>query len=105
MSGATLFVYPSLYEGFGIPPIEAMACGVPVITSDNSSLPEVVGDAAIMVDAESAASIRDAIAAVLTDADLQERLIRDGYRQIRKFSWGKTARDFLETVLSLDSRQ
>lgn len=105
MSGATLFAYPSLYEGFGIPPIEAMACGVPVVTSNNSSLPEAVGNAAIMVDAESAISIRDAITTVLTDTNLQRRLIRDGYKQVHKFSWEKSARDFLETVLSLDSKQ
>lgn len=74
-SGASLFVYPSQYEGFGIPPIEAMACGVPTITSDNSSLPEAVGDASVMVDAKSVPDITKAIERVLSDKDLQKNLL------------------------------
>lgn len=86
-SGASLFVYPSQYEGFGIPPIEAMACGVPTITSDNSSLPEAVGDASVMVDAKSVPDITKAIERVLSDKDLQKKLVVKGYKQIQKYSW------------------
>jgi len=70
-SGAGLFVYPSLYEGFGIPPVEAMACGVPAITSNNSSLPEAVGSAAKMVDAESIDDLARSIEVVLKDKKLR----------------------------------
>lgn len=97
-SGTSLFVYPSLYEGFGIPPVEAMACGVPVITSDNSSLPEAVGDAAKMVDAESSDELKEAITNVLGDKKLQEKMIQEGFKQVDKFSWDNEARKLLQVL-------
>jgi glycosyltransferase involved in cell wall biosynthesis len=84
---ADLFVFPSLYEGFGFPPLEAMANGTPVITSKISSLPEVVGDAAITVDPYNVDEIADAMKTVLTDAALRDRLIASGRQRARLFSW------------------
>lgn len=88
---AELFVYPSLYEGFGLPPLEAMACGTPTITSDTSSLPEVVGDAALMFDPYRVEDIASAIASVASDANLREKLSTRGLEQACQFSWEKTA--------------
>lgn len=90
-NGAELFVYPSLYEGFGLPPLEAMACGVPVITSNTSSLPEIVGDAGIMVNPVDHRAIADAIKRVLNDEQLKEEMKRKGLVRARQFSWEKTA--------------
>ncbi|GAB6137374.1 glycosyltransferase family 4 protein [Halanaerobaculum tunisiense] len=92
-NAATLFVYPSLYEGFGLPPLEAMACGTPVITSNISSLPEVVGEAAITVDPYSIDDLATAINNVLSDSNLQEELSRKGLERVRQFSWRKTAQE------------
>lgn len=94
-SSAELFVYPSLYEGFGLPPLEAMACGTPVITSNVSSLPEVVGDAAIMIDPNNSDELADQISKVLNDKDLQKRLREKGFERAKLFSWDKSA---LETI-------
>lgn len=102
MSGASLFVYPSLYEGFGIPPIEAMSCGVPVVTANNSSLPEAAGDAAMMVEALSTDSIAEAMKKVLESKALQERLVVRGYEQVEKFSWDKTASAFIDTAVAVN---
>jgi glycosyltransferase involved in cell wall biosynthesis len=90
-----LFVYPSLYEGFGLPVLEAMACGAPVITSNTSSLPEVAGDAARLVDPFSVQSIRAALEDVLRDRHLQEELRGLGKRRASEFSWERTARETL----------
>jgi len=94
-SGASLFVYPSKYEGFGIPPVEAMACGVPAITSNNSSLPEAVGDAAIMVGANDIEKLRDNMEEVLNNKDLRAKMIEKGFLQVDKFSWDVEARKLL----------
>lgn len=91
-SGADLFVYPSVYEGFGLPPLEAMCCGTPVITGNRSSLPEVVGDAGIMVDPYKPEAFADAISRVLVDESLHADMSRKGLEQSRKFSWERTAR-------------
>ena len=96
-SGASLFAWPSFYEGFGIPPLEAMACGVPVITSDNSSLPEAVGDAAITVKAEDTQSLVNEIERVLSDEKLVKSMRARGLAQAKKFTWEKSA----QTLLSL----
>ena len=101
-SGASLFVWPSFYEGFGVPPLEAMACGVPVITSDNSSLPEVVGDAAIKVKAENTAAISKAMASVLTNAKLAAELRQKGLVQAKLFSWEKSAEILMDVFNELD---
>lgn len=90
-SAAELFVFPSLYEGFGLPALEAMACGAPVITSSSSSLPEIVGEAAILVDPYSIEQLAEAMYNVLTDQKLRARMRRDGLARAQLFSWEKTA--------------
>jgi glycosyltransferase involved in cell wall biosynthesis len=84
---ARAFVFPSLYEGFGLPPLEAMACGTPVVTSNVSSLPEVAGDAAVLVDPYDTDSIADGITRAVTDDRLREELTRRGLARAREFSW------------------
>jgi glycosyltransferase involved in cell wall biosynthesis len=93
---AAAFVFPSRYEGFGLPPLEAMACGTPVVTSNVSSLPEVVGDAAIQVNPENVFDIARGIKEVLLDEALRATLIRRGREQAARFSWNWTARQVLE---------
>jgi glycosyltransferase involved in cell wall biosynthesis len=91
MNGAIAFVYPSLYEGFGLPPLEAMACGTPVITSNRSSLPEVVGNAALLVDPENTRDLALAMARLVDEAPLREELRERGLERARQFSWRRTA--------------
>lgn len=88
-SGAKFFVYPSLYEGFGLPPLEAMQCGVPVITSNTSSLPEVVGDAGITVDPMDEDALCEAMLRLLNDDNLCQEFSRKGLERSRQFSWEK----------------
>lgn len=88
---ASVFVYPSVYEGFGFPPLEALACGVPVITSHASSLPEVVGTAGIMVDPYQPDELCRAMEAVLGDQEFSQSLVEKGLIQAKNFSWDKTA--------------
>ena len=95
-SAAAAFVFPSLYEGFGLPPLEAMASGTPVVTSNLSSLPEVVGNAAILVNPENVFEIAKGIREVLTTESLRNELIERGRKQSRRFSWASTARQVLE---------
>lgn len=90
-NAADLFIYPSLYEGFGLPPLEAMACGTPVITSNTSSLPEVVGDAGITVDPLNVDDLFRAMRKVLDDEKLQRKLKDKGINRSKDFSWQKTA--------------
>jgi len=90
-SNALGFVYPSIHEGFGLPPLEAMACGAPVIISNTSSLPEVGGDAALYVDPYSIESIQSAIESLVNDSSLRREMSRKSLTQSRKFSWDKTA--------------
>ncbi len=96
---AAAFVFPSRYEGFGLPPLEAMACGAPVITSNVSSLPEVVGDAAVLVNPENVFDIARGIRDVLLNDHLRNELIRRGHEQANRFSWERTARQVLEIYL------
>lgn len=106
-SGAGVFAFPSLYEGFGMPVLEAMACGTPVVTSNNSSLPEVVGDAGLMVDATNQASLTAALAQVLTDKPLSERLRRAGLARAKRYTWEKSAtllKDVLESLNESEAR-
>lgn len=90
-SGAMVFVYPSMYEGFGLPPLEAMQCGTPVITSDTSSLPEVVGDAGIMFDQYDIKSISNSILTIYNNDELREKLSKKSLERASIFSWDKTA--------------
>jgi len=87
---AKIFVFPSLYEGFGLPPLEAMAHGTPVVTSNVSSLPEVVGNAAVLVHPENVFEIMRALHRVLLDQPLREKMKERSYRQVTKFSWEKS---------------
>jgi glycosyltransferase involved in cell wall biosynthesis len=90
-AAASVFAFPSIYEGFGMPPLEAMACGTPVVTSNTSSLPEVVGAAGIMVDPYDAAALADALCRVLGDAALHAELAARGPAQAARFTWQATA--------------
>lgn len=102
-SGATLFVYPSKYEGFGIPPLEAMACGVPTITSNNSSLPEAVGSAAIMVSADSINSLKDAMEQLIEKEDIRKKLTQEGFHQVDKYSWDNEAKKLLDALFEVNN--
>jgi glycosyltransferase involved in cell wall biosynthesis len=97
-SGAAVFTFPSFFEGFGMPPLEAMACGTPVITSNTSSLPEVVGDAALLIDPYNIKTIAEALTTVLTNKVAAQRLSKLGLAQAKKFSWDKSAHDFMAVV-------
>jgi glycosyltransferase involved in cell wall biosynthesis len=91
-SAAECFAFPSLYEGFGLPVLEAMACGTPVVTSNVSSLPEVAGDAALLVDPYDTLAIVQAIRSILDDTVLRSQLVDKGYHQVGHFSWIESAR-------------
>jgi len=98
---ASVFAFPSLYEGFGLPPLEAMACGAPVVTSKISSLPEVVGDAAVLVDPYSIEAIADGLARVLEDDLLRRELIARGLVRAASFSWERSVKEIHETYLKV----
>jgi glycosyltransferase involved in cell wall biosynthesis len=100
-SGADLFVFPSLYEGFGLPVLEAMQCGCPVITSNSSSIPEVAGDAALMIDPENEEELISAMERVLKSSALKQRLSEKGLRRSKLFSWEKSAAQLLRLLESL----
>ena len=102
---AAAFVFPSRYEGFGLPPLEAMACGTPVVASNVSSLPEVVGDAAVLVNPENVFDIARGIREILLDEPLRAELIRRGYEQASRFSWERTARQVLEIYQEAAARR
>jgi glycosyltransferase involved in cell wall biosynthesis len=93
---AKVFVFPSLYEGFGLPPLEAMAHGTPVVTSNTSSLPEVVGNAALLVNPENVFEIRRALQRALLDTEVRERMKQRGYEQAQRFSWTSSVSRILE---------
>ena len=97
------FVFPSLYEGFGLPPLEAMACGAPVVTSNVSSLPEVAGGAALLVDPYDAEAIAAGICQVLTDEPLRTELIARGYARARSFSWAHSVRKIHQIYMEVAS--
>jgi glycosyltransferase involved in cell wall biosynthesis len=92
-NAASLFVFPSLYEGFGLPPLEAMACGVPVIAANNSSIPEIVGDAALLVDVDDCREVSGGMSRVLGNEALQVSLSRQGLRRAQGFSWDRCAEE------------
>lgn len=91
-NAAIALVYPSQYEGFGIPPLEAMQCGTPVVASNASSIPEVVGDAGIYIDPHNKTDIREALTTVVSDATIRDDLIELGFKQANMFDWERTAR-------------
>jgi glycosyltransferase involved in cell wall biosynthesis len=100
-SAAYCCALPSLYEGFGLPILEAMACGTPVITSNISSLPEVAGDAAIMVDPYDLDAITDAIKRLLDDTSLYQAYVQKGYERAKQFTWDNSARQLREIYAKL----
>lgn len=99
------FVFPSLYEGFGLPPLEAMACGAPVICSNTSSLPEIVGDAALLVNPRDVGALANAMERVITDRALRDELRAKGLEQAAKFSWEHAARETLAVYASVAGKQ
>ena len=98
---AELFVFPSLYEGFGLPPLEAMACGTPVVTSDRPSLPEVVGEAGLMVEATDSQALAEAMERALADENLRQEMREKGLKQAVKFTWEAAAGKLLEVYKRL----
>ena len=103
-SAAELFVFPSLYEGFGLPPLEAIACGTPVIASNTTSLPEVIRDAGILVDPCKVNDISEAITKVLTDSKLRDSLVERGLRRAKQFSAEKTAKKMIGIFEELNAQ-
>lgn len=101
ISGSKAFILPSLWEGFGIPVVEAMACGVPVITSNVSSLPEVTGDGGLLVDPKSVTQIEQAIRLLTTDKKLHFKLSKKALEQSKKFSWTEMAKKVIKTLNSV----
>lgn len=99
---AEIFIFPSLYEGFGLPPVEAMACGTPVIASNNSSLPEAVGEAGILINPLSADEIIKAIKQIHTNKNLQNELREKGFKQRNKFSWSNYAENLHNTYIEMN---
>jgi glycosyltransferase involved in cell wall biosynthesis len=95
---ASLLVYPSFFEGFGLPVLEAMACGTPVIASNNSSIPEVSGNSALLIDPNRPTELADAMENMLTDGNLRQKFKERGLAQAQKFSWEKCARETLKNI-------
>lgn len=101
LSMADLFVFPTLYEGFGLPPLEAMACGTPVITSNLTAVPEVIGDSGLMVDPENISELSNKITALLNDSEKQKKLICKGLERVKKFEEEKTAGEIYRHIINL----
>jgi glycosyltransferase involved in cell wall biosynthesis len=97
-SMASVFAFPSLYEGFGFPPLEAMACGTPVVASNRASIPEICGDAVVYADPDDIQAFADALYRVCTDSQLRDRLIKNGLDYVKQFTWQKAGREFLQVV-------
>jgi glycosyltransferase involved in cell wall biosynthesis len=98
---ALAFVFPTLYEGFGIPILESFACGCPAVLSNTSSLPEVGGDAAVYFDPQDMDSIKTTVMSVIYNEKKRHEMVARGYEQLNKFSWAKTAQQVEEVYISL----
>jgi len=98
-SGATILVHPALYEGFGISTLQAMACQTPVIAANNSSMPEVVGDSALLVNAEDASDISVKMETLLKDKGLQQNLMKQGLKQVQRYTWDNAAKALVDGVI------
>ena len=103
-SMADLFVFPSLYEGFGLPPLEAMACGTPVLTSDRGALPETTGGCTLMVNPEKIDDIAEGIMTLLFDQDMRKSLIEKGRRWVEQFTWERAARETLKEYITATAK-
>ena len=98
LSGADIFIFPSFYEGFGLPILEAQSAGVPVVTSANSCLPEIAGEGALFVNPKNPAQIAEAIKLIIDDSDLRDKLRQSGFENLKRFSWAKCAKETLGVV-------
>ena len=105
LNGSKAFIYPSIYEGFGLPVLESLACGVPTITSNVSSLPEIAGDAALLIDPTNSDELYSNIKKLLTDPDLCKELKRKSLIQAQNFSWKKTAQWTIDIYSSLQEKK
>lgn len=103
LSGAAVLAYPSLYEGFGLVPLQAMACGTPVVASNVSAIPEVTGDAALLIDPTREENIASGLEALLTDATLRRRFVSLGASRAARYSWARSTAAFLDALASVDS--
>jgi len=99
LSGADIFIFPSLYEGFGIPILEAQNQGVPVVTSNISSIPEVAGESALLVDPKNSQDIAEAVQKIISDEDLKKDLIAKGLENVKRFSWDKCAKEIVKILV------
>ncbi|MCF7814793.1 MAG: glycosyltransferase family 4 protein [Candidatus Cloacimonetes bacterium] len=104
-SGASVMIFPSIYEGFGLPPLEAMQCGCPVVCSNTSSLPEVCGEAAILFDPENPEELEDAMKIVLSDKDIRKKMKKKGLEQSSKFSWQKCAEETINFFQQINNNE
>jgi glycosyltransferase involved in cell wall biosynthesis len=103
-SGARAFAFPSLYEGFGFPVLEAIACGTPVVAANTSSLPELAGDAALLVDPTDVAALTSALRRLLLDASLRADLIARGREQVKRFTWERAAQEVMQVLEAVGRR-
>ncbi len=104
-NGATVLVYPSLYEGFGLPIVEAMACGCPVICSNVASMPEVAGEGALLIDPQNSDELASAIETVVTDSETRDNLVSQGHARTKLLSWQRTARETLTVFQKVSAEQ
>jgi glycosyltransferase involved in cell wall biosynthesis len=98
IAGAEVFVLPSLYEGFGLPVLEAMACGTPVAVADNSSLGEIVGDSGLLFEAKNIEQLTQTLQSILEDSQLKSALREKGLERVKSFNWEKCAKETLEWI-------
>ena len=103
LSNADIFLFPSFYEGFGLPVLEAQTTGVPVVTSFNSSLPEIAGEGALFVNSKNPVQIAQAVKNIIDDKNLRDKLVQAGYENVKRFSWEKCARETLKILTNYES--